>query len=317
MAEFINNRMKNNVTLAGELVSISNPREGVTGTGIPYVSCRGEIACSEDGSQIFSFRIFSKKIITSGSGESKTYSESKAYPKLRSGIMGGWVTREMCAINTELVPTKICLCGGISQNLYVNQQGNLIEGTEYSITYSRDFKEYKAEIDLEAYVSKVQEEFVQEEPTGRLVYHLLSKDAYGNILIVKTYAEGDINMALENADLGEGATSTYYIDITRREIEKRSTVIGRAHEAGSFTRKELMLVGALPCYLDDKAIEPAAAKTMIQEYENKKREVEAAGYQGKGGRSGMIGGRAAAATPAPTNTAGLTQPVDDLDEIPF
>lgn len=311
MAEFINNRMKNNVTLAGELISISNPREGVTGAGVPYVSCRGEIACSEDGSQIFSFRIFSKKTNASGS-------ESKAYPKLRAGIMGGWVTREMCATNVELTPTKVCLCGGISQNLYVNQQGNLIEGSEYSITYSRDFKEYKAEIDLEAYVSKVQEEYVQDEPTGRLVYHLLSKDAYGNIIIVKTYAEGDINMALENADLGEGATSTYYIDITRREIEKRSTAIGRAHEAGSFTRKELMLVGALPAYIDDKAIEPAAAKTMMQEYENKKREVEAAGYQGNGGRSGMIGGRTTTATPAPTNTVGLTQPVDeDPFDIPF
>lgn len=307
MAEFMNNRLKNNVTLSGEVVSISNAKEGVTQAGVPYVSCRGEIACSEDGSQIFSFRIFSKKTNASGA-------ESKAYPKLRAGIMGGWITREMCAQNVDAVPTKICLCGGCNQNMYVSQDGKLIEGVEYGVTYSRDFKEYKAEIDIEAYVNNVQEEFVGDEPTGRLVYNLMSKDGFGNIIMLKAYATGDISMQLENADLGEGATSTYYIDITKRTIENRTSAIGRAHEVGSFTRKEHILVGALPPYLDEKAIDISVAKTMKQEYENKKAEVEAEGYKGNGGRSGMIGGAPKAEAPK----IDIEQPVDnDPFDIPF
>jgi len=309
MTEFAR-RLKNNVKISGELVSITNPKEGVTQAGIPFVSCRGEIACSADGSQTFGFKVFSKKITSSGA-------ESKAFPKLRAGIMGGWVTREMAAQNTGLEPTKIELHGGLNQNMYVNQEGKLIATEEIGVTFASDFKDFAAEIDIEAFVKDVTEEVFNDNPTGRYVYTLVARDGFGNTIMPRAYTEGETYRAFENAGICEGETTTIYLDLVKRGVEKSVSAIGRSHSAGTFLRKEYALVGALPPYTDDKALEQGVVNTMVKEFEAKKRDVEAEGYKGNGGRGQMIGAaRPAVNIPQPVDNS-VPQMMVDVDDIPF
>ena len=259
----------NRVRLGGMLTSLSEMREGVSSDGVPYVSFSGKIACDPDGIIELPFRTFEK-------AKTKRGTDIKNYP-----LVIDWYKHAVAKENDPEHATMLEVTGSLTDNPYVNKEGKLIEGYQYSMKYFSDFKEYKAEIDMEGYVASIVEEVKGEEetPTGRMRMALISRDGFNNVLHLQNLViPADFVEALE--------------------------------DAGWDIRREFVITGGQNAFDEDstRAISKAQAHSMMSERKAKLDEVEHGGY---------LGGKASGGT-ITRGSIGKNSPVlDDDDDMPF
>lgn len=310
--------LTNRARVAGAVVSLSKLNEGVGQDGVPYCSFTGKIACDPEGKIQINFRTYEK-------AKKKNGEDMENYPKViawyKSAIPMQDNPDNPNKKGDAKNPTMVEISGSITDNPYVNKEGKLVEGYQYSLKYFSAFKEYKAQMDIEGYVASLGEETVGDDdtPTGRMRMTLISRDGFKNTIVLKNLViPEDFVESLDDAGWEVGATISAAIDVVSNESTKTvtTTAFGKQHALQDYVRKELVVTGG-DVALDpdsERALKRSQVKAMMEERKTKLDETEAAGYQGKGGTSsvtrGSIGGKK------------IESRVDnhfdiDSDEIPF
>ena len=293
----------NRVRLGGMLTSLSEMREGVSSDGVPYVSFSGKIACDPDGIIELPFRTFEK-------AKTKRGTDIKNYP-----LVIDWYKHAVAKENDPENATMLEVAGSLTDNPYVNKEGKLIEGYQYSMKYFSAFDKYKAEIDIEGYVASIVEEVKGEEetPTGRMRMALISRDGFNNVLHLQNLViPADFVEALEDAGWEKGATIQAAIDIKPNEAPKvvQTSGFGKQHVVANRIRREFVITGGQNAFDEDstRAISKAQAHSMMGERKAKLDEVEHGGY---------LGGKTSGGT-ITRGSIGKNSPVlDDDDDMPF
>lgn len=282
----------NKVRVAGALVSLSEMKEGVTQDGVPYCSFNGKVACDPEGKVEINFRTFEK-------AKTKMGKDMANYPKVLAWYKSA-VSKETNPDN----PTMVEISGSLTDNPYVNSQDQLVETCQYSLKYFSEFKNYKAQIDVEGYIESLVEEVVGEDETstGRMRMTLISRDGFNNTIVLKNLViPEDFVDSLDGAGWEKGATISAAIDIVPVESVKtvNTAAFGKQHAVQNFIRKEMVVTGGEVAFDPDseRALKRSQVKAMMEERKAKLDAVVDAGYQGnKSGSSvsrGSIGGKKA------------------------
>lgn len=291
--------LTNKARVAGALVSLSKLSEGVGQDGVPYCSFSGKINCDPEGKVQVSFRTYEK-------AKKKNGEDMKNYPKVlawyKNAIPQESNPDNPTKDNDPNNPTMVEISGSITDNPYVNVEGQLIEGHQYNLKYFSDFKEYKAQMDIEGYVESLVEETIGEDetPTGRMKMTLISRDGFGNTIVMKNLIiPEDFVDSLEDAGWEKGATISAAIDLTPSESVKtvNTAAFGKQHAVQGFVRIEKVVTGGDIAVDPDseRALQRSQVKAMMTERKNKLQEVVDNGYQGSKTTSsvsrGSIGGK--------------------------
>ena len=161
-------RLQNVVILEGALAELEEPRTGTGKDGINYISLRGAVQCGDTGVYTRSFRAFIKEKKTNGE-DSKVYKDVVEWLK----------TATPMTKNAEN-PTMVRLQGSLSDNVYVNREGVLVEGTEVSVQFFNEFKSFNASLQLEGYIKDIKPEVRGKDDdaheTGRYKMHFITRD---------------------------------------------------------------------------------------------------------------------------------------------
>lgn len=318
--------LQNVVVLEGALAELDKPTEGVTKDGINYVSIHGVVQCGDSGVYCKPFRGFFKEKKVNGE-------DSKVYKDVLE-----WLKTATPMTQDAENPTMVRLVGSLTDNIYVNREGKLVETNEVSVQFINEFKEFSASLQLEGYIKDIKPEVKgkdeDEHETGRYRLHFYSRDFYGSTIEIKNIivpkeAYGDI----QAIGYDEGVTAKLNMEWQpskdgNEAPKKKSGGFGKqvdlATTSGN-TYLELILVGGSDPYEEDSkdALSQKAIRILISNRTAKLKEVEAAGYLGnKSGSGASVGGFS-----APKNsfggkaktTTGSFAPVeeDSDDEIPF
>ena len=268
-------RLKNDVCLAGKLLELSDVREGTTQKGIDYISFKGIIGYDGENkacTQRFSAFIQAKK---------SDGNPSKIYP-----VATKWVQEAVPATENPENPTMVQFRGSLVDNPFVNKEGKLVEATEFRVSLIGDFKEYKADIDLEGFIQAITEEEVNDDATGRYKMTLFTRDIFNNNLSVKNIIiDAETYKAMMDAgDYERGVTATFFISLKAGKVAQPvKGGFGVQRVGDQTTRSEWMLCGATPPIdLDsEQALSNAIVKAAMAERAAKLKEIEDKGYQGK------------------------------------
>ena len=268
--------LTNRVKIAGALVSLSEMKEGVTQNGVPYVSFSGKVACDETGAIEINFRTFERSKLKSGA-------DNKNYPEVIK-----WYRSARPKETNPDNPTMVTIGGSLTDNPFVNREGKLVEGCQYTLKFFSEFKTYLAQIDIEGYIYSLVDEVKGEDevPTGRKRMRLISMDGYGNVLSLNSVViPADFVDALDDAGWEKGATISVAIDVLPSEMpqERKTVAFGHQHVVNDRIYKELVVTGGNNAYDPDseQAITFQQAQAMLGERKNKLEEVFKAGYLGK------------------------------------
>ncbi len=282
--------LNNRARVAGVLVGLSELKEGVTQDGVPYCSFSGKVSCDPEGKVEISFRTFEK-------AKTKAGKDMANYPKVLAWYKNA-VSKESNADN----PTMVEISGSLTDNPYVNLHNELVEACQYSLKYFSEFRNYKAQIDIEGYIESLVEETTGEDetPTGRMKMTLISRDGFNNTIVLKNVIiPADFVDSLDDAGWEKGATISAAIDIVPSASVKtvNTAAFGKQHTIQSAVRKEMVVTGGEVAIDPDseRALKRSQVKAMMDERKAKLDATEAAGYQGnKGGSSvsrGSIGSK--------------------------
>lgn len=304
-------KLENNVHLGGVVAELSDYREGNTAQGIPYVSFKGAIQCDpNDPGLTLRFKTFVKSKKVDGS-DSKNFTKVKEWYKNALPLTkASW----------ELA-TKADLRGSISDSVYVNVEGKLVEATEYNVQFFNDFNEYCANIDLEGYVSSITDETKGEDadPTGRQKLRLITRDNFGNTLDIKRIVvPADLVDPLKDNDYETGVTATFFMSVMMHKSAApvRAGGIGVQRTTDGKAYQEWVLTGASPIIDpdDENALDKKQVKKAMDVRKAHLEEVESAGYLGSKSSKGETtnrGGIGKTKKEEPTETF-----IDD-DDMPF
>ena len=198
-------RLQNVVILEGALAELEEPRTGTGKDGINYISLRGAVQCGDTGVYTRSFRAFIKEKKTNGE-DSKVYKDVVEWLK----------TATPMTKNAEN-PTMVRLQGSLSDNVYVNREGVLVEGTEVSVQFFNEFKSFNASLQLEGYIKDIKPEVRGKDDdaheTGRYKMHFITRDFYGNTLDLKNIiVPAETYDDIQSIGYDEGATVSINID---------------------------------------------------------------------------------------------------------
>lgn len=268
-------QLSNRVHLAGALAELSDVNEGNTAGGIPYVSFRGAIQCGPSAVYTVPFRSFVKSKKADGT-------DSKNFAKVKE-----WLKDAKPMTKDKENPTMVDLVGSLTDNPYVNKEGKLVEGTQYSVQLFGDFKDYAAEIDLEGYIQKVTDETKgvdSDETTGRQRIRLITRDIFRNTLDIKNIiVPKDLVRPLRDNEYEDGRTAKLFLTLMPNEAPApvKSGGIGTQRTSGA-SYLELVLTGADPVVDEDSedALSPKLIKAAMSERKSHLDEIKEAGYQG-------------------------------------
>ena len=215
----------------------------------------------------------------------------------------------------------VTIAGSLTDNPFVNKDGELVEGYQYNLKFFSEFKEYQAQVDIEGFIYSLIEEVRGEDevPTGRMRMRLISMDGFGNVLSLNSIViPSDFVDALDDAGWEKGATIRAAIDIMPSEKPKavKTAAFGRQHVVNNRIYKELVVTGGDNAYDPDgeRAITTEQVKAMLAERKMKLDEVQKAGYLGHSTSStnvarGSLGNKK---TTVPNNFS-----IDDEEDYPF
>lgn len=312
-------RLQNVVILEGALAELDEPRTGTGRDGINYISLRGAVQCGDSAVYTRSFRAFIKEKKINGE-DSKVYKDVVEWLK----------TATPMTKNAEN-PTMVRLQGSLSDNVYVNREGTLVEGTEVSVQFFNEFKSYNACLQLEGYIKDIKPEVRGKDDdvheTGRYKMHFITRDFYGNTLDLKNIiVPADTYKEIEAIGYDEGATVSINIDWQPSQVEetpkKKSGGFGKQVDLGSTNGNsylEMILVGGSDPYDEDSkdALSAKIVRAMMAERNAHIKEVESKGYLGNKGGTASAGSTATKAGGFGKAKAGSFTTIEDDDELPF
>lgn len=311
-------RLQNVVILEGALAELETPRTGVGSDGVNYISLRGAIQCGDSAVYTRSFRSFIKEKKQNGE-------DSKVYKDVTE-----WLKTATPMTKDAENPTMVRLQGSLSDNVYVNREGVLVEGTEVSVQFFNKFESYNASLQLEGYIKDIKPEVRGKDDdaheTGRYKMHFITRDFYGNTLDLKniiipaeTYEE------IQSIGYDEGATVSINIDWMPSQAEeapkKKSGGFGKQIDLGSTNGNsylEMILVGGSDPYDEDSkdALSAKIVRSMMAERNAHIKEVESKGYMGNSNK-GTSGSSTKSGGFGKAKTGSFTAVEDDDNEIPF
>lgn len=309
-------QLANKVTLAGSLVELKRVREGVTKTGIPYLSFEGAIQCGDSPVYRVRFKTFVKSKKNDGT-------DSVNFVKVKEWLASAVAMYEN-ELNpsqvSEIKPTMVTAIGSLADNPYVNKEGKLVEGIEYNVQFFSDFEAYKADIDIEGFIHSIVEETKGEDKvaTGRQKMRLISRDIFGNMLdfksiIIPTELVGPIS---ENG-YERGCTSKFYLALKPNQnvASNSNGGIGTQRMEGGKSYLEWVMTGAAAPYsLDsEQALDAELVKQAMNERQANLKTISDAGYRGtKANSAPAFSSNTQASVAAPTSTFKA-----DDDSFPF
>lgn len=278
-------KLTNRAKIAGELLSLSEKKEGVTKNGVPYVSFGGEVACDEAGIVKIKFKTF--ETAKNRNGDNENYKNViKWYDEACSKEMRIKEAEEK-NLEEPLPATMVTIAGSLTDNLFVNRENKLIEGFQYNLKYFSPFKEYLAQVDIEGYIYSIVDEVEGEEetPTGRMRMRLISMDGFGNVMSLNSLViPSDLVDSLDEVGWENGATVSVAIDVlpSSRPKTVKTSGFGKQHTVDGPIYSELVVVGGEnACDPDgERAITSAQVKAMLAERKNKIDTTVAEGYLG-------------------------------------
>ena len=312
-------RLQNVVILEGALAELEEPRTGTGKDGINYISLRGAVQCGDTGVYTRSFRAFIKEKKTNGE-DSKVYKDVVEWLK----------TATPMTKNAEN-PTMVRLQGSLSDNVYVNREGVLVEGTEVSVQFFNEFKSFNASLQLEGYIKDIKPEVRGKDDdaheTGRYKMHFITRDFYGNTLDLKNIiVPAETYDDIQSIGYDEGATVSINIDWIPSQTEeapkKKSGGFGKQVDLGSTSGNsylEMILVGGSDPYDEDSkdALSPKIVRAMMAERTAHIKEVEANGYLGNSNKSNNATPTKAGGFGTAKAKTGSFTTIEDDDELPF
>lgn len=306
--------LENKVRLAGKLAEISEMRSGETNNGIPYVSFDGAIQCGPSADYVVKFRTFVKSKKSDGT-DSKNFTAVKK-----------WYNEAVSIAQDKDNATMVEMFGSVTDNPYVNIEGKLIEGTQFSIQAFRKFEDYAADIDIEGFIQGVTDEtkgIDNPEPTGRQKLRLISRDIFGNFLDFKNLiVTEDLVDALNDNGYERGATAKFFISLIPTEAKAaapKAGGIGKQRTTSGYSHLEWVIVGADPV-IDadsDKALDRHLIKDGMSVRAAHLKEVEDKGYLGGTSNSSKSSSdtKTSGATKS-SGRSGIGKKKDDMEELP-
>ena len=306
--------LKNVVHLAGTLAQLDPIAEGNTKDGIPYLAFRGMVQCGEEAIYTVPFRVFVKSKKTDGS-DSKTYANIK-----------DWYSKAIPLTQDTENATKVDMRGSLTDNPYVNANGDLIEATQFNMQLFNTFKNYAAEITLEGTILSVTDEVRDDNPTGRGRVRFFTRDIFRNsmelknIVVQSTDENSEVNMStLADAGYVKGTTTTLFIDLLPAKASapvKKSGGIGKQHVTEGTNYLEWVLTGAEDIAMGDDVLTGKIVKAALAERTSHLDEIKRAGYLGskKSVTSAIDDYDTSRAT---ASASPETSPVEDDDDFPL
>ena len=305
-------QLENKVHLAGALAELGEVIEGKTANGIPYLSFSGAVQCGPEAVSTVRFRSFIKSKKSDGT-DSKLYANAKE-----------WLKKAVPMTKNTDKPTMVDLVGSLTDNPFVNNKGELVEGYQYSVQLFGQFKEYAAEIDLEGYIQSIVDETKgpdSDDTTGRQRMRLISRDIFGNTLdINKIVVPKELVRDLSDAGYEKGCTTTIYISLTPNEApaQVKKGGIGKQRVTNGTAYLEWVMTGASEI-IDpdsDKALDRKLIKDAMTERKNRLDELKENGYQGGNSNSTPASTSSRNGIGSKSSTVTMT-PIEEDDDLPF
>lgn len=308
-------RLTNSVHLAGALAELET-KDGTTESGVPYVSLSGAIQCGETPVSTVKFRSFIKS-------KKKDGTESKNYKNIKK-----WIEDAVPMTKDKEHCTYVDMKGSLTDNPFVNREGDLVEAVQYSTQIFKKFEEYAASIDVEGFISSINDEMNKntDEPSGRKKMRLITRDIFGNTLDLKDIIiPADLVEPIEDNGYERGATATFFIDLipNKGEEKVKRGGIGEQRVTDGKSFLEMVLVGADPVINSDseKSLDKKLIKEAMEERKNHLAEVKEKGYLGgtSNTSSSSRNGVGSSAKTSVNKNKGDFETVDsvDDDEFPF
>lgn len=298
-------QLENRVHLAGKLAELGKVNEGVS-NGVPYISFNGKIQFGETPVETANFRTFVKSKKVDGT-------DSKNYAKVKE-----WVANAVPMTVDPSNPTMVDMIGSLTDNPYISADGKLVEATQFSMQLFGDFKEYAAEIDLEGFIAHIADEMKDDEPTGRQIIRLVSRDIFSNILDIKQIiVPKEWVEPLEDNGYENGVTTTLYVNIiphvSTAPAKGRGGIGVQRVQSRSYNEWVFVGAGDIIDSDSDKALSPALIKNALK--------VRAAMLEEKK-KEGYVGSKGTTTTSTPASRNGIgsksaTKTVIDEDDFPF
>jgi len=286
-------KMKNEVTLAGSILSFEkdkvtglNYREGVTKTGAKYISFKGQIAVGDNSDYGVRFNCFLSSLKKDGT-PSKLYQPAV-----------DWVKSAVAKIDNAESYTRVEMKGSLADAPYVRQDNELnADYVEYSVTRFYPFREYKANIAIDGYISSIGDEVDYEgEETGRKVMKVITRDNFGKTIeLNKVFVPESFVADIERANWEPKATVPMEINLEVKTVTRTvatTSGFGKASKDTSSdkTWKEMVVCWGDNAYEDERALTVAEVKEMTKERQDRLDRIKAEGYKG----AGAVGSRTSA-----------------------
>lgn len=304
-------KLTNKVHLAGALAELET-KDGNTQDGVPYVSLSGAIQCGETPVSTVRFRSFIKS-------KKKDGTESKNYKAIKE-----WIENAVPMTKDKEHCTYVDMIGSLTDNPFVSRDGDLVEGVQYSTQMFKKFEEYAASIDIEGFISSINDEIDKktEEPSGRKKMRLITRDVFGNTMDLKDIIiPSDLVEPIEDNGYERGCTATFFIDlIPNKSTEKvKRGGIGEQRVTDGKSFLEMVLVGADPVIDSDneKALDKKLIKEAMEERKNHLEEVKDKGYLGGTSNSSTNSSRRGIGNSTVNSSSNKTETVESVDDEDF
>lgn len=308
-------RFKNEVTLAGKLAELDEAKYGTDKNGKDYIKIRGVIQCGETPAYNRHFEMYINATKKDGS-DSKLYATAVK-----------WYKQAVPMTKDNENPTMVCMSGSLQDNIFVQSDGTLVEGTRCTMQFINDFVEYRCDMTLEGYLTSVVPEIIDEKETGRMKFELYTTDNFKNVLHLKNIiVPSEATEGFNNCGYEEGRVAgTLYLEYIPVETQVQSKGGFGKKRTDAKTHTELVLTGAEDAVEietesdDENIIDREMVKNMITTRKVAVQEVKDKGYRGSkenntssstSSHKSGFGGKKSSAKPSKVED-------EDDDELPF
>ena len=270
-------QLANVVHLSGILAELSTMSEGKTKDNIPYLSFNGKVQCGDEAIYTVPFRVFIKSKKTNGE-DSKNYANVK-----------DWYSKAIPMTKDVENATRVDMRGSLTDNPYVNANGELVESTQFNMQLFGSFKSYAAEITLEGAILAVSEEVRDDAPTGRGRLRFFTRDIFRNnielrnIVVQSPDIDPVVNMTtLEEVGYRKGTTTSLFIDLlpAKAVAPARKGGLGKQHVTEGNNYLEWVLTGCADIADAEHTLSSKIVKAALSVRSSRLEEIKRAGYLG-------------------------------------
>ena len=298
--------LKNSRHIAGRLAELGELTQKEGSDGHMFIRFDGKIQYGDEDYEVASFQVYIREKTRDGQ-DSKQYSEALAWYKSAIPMTKD---KENC--------TWVDLSGSVTQNLFVDNSGKLVESYRNSMRFFKTFSKAANELDIEGYIAGV-----SEGEDGKVKMGFLSRDMFGNCLKWNPLMVApEIAEDLDAAGYEKGRTAELHIvwvpDKTESKPKRKS--FGIVRSVPDRIRMIPTVVGGYPALDEDDedALTRAQMKNLSEIYEQQKRDIIAKHEedQKNGGHSKATSTKSTGKVSSAEKSKKFTE-LDDDDELPF